>query len=78
MKVGRTQLQDAVPMTLEQEFEGFAVTLAEEHASLEGVIQRLLGDQPGRDRDRNGHRRRPALRGGRAQASAGDHRATTS
>ncbi|EEF57301.1 fumarate lyase [Pedosphaera parvula Ellin514] len=41
VKVGRTQLQDAVPMTLEQEFEGFAVTLAEDHATLHGVIQRL-------------------------------------
>ena len=35
IKMGRTQLQDAVPMTLGQEFEAFAVTLAEE-------IQRLV------------------------------------
>src|SRR5262245_48860906 len=28
LKVGRTQLQDAVPMTLQQEFEGFAVTMS--------------------------------------------------
>ncbi|XXF76210.1 aspartate ammonia-lyase [Myxococcaceae bacterium GXIMD 01537] len=41
VKVGRTQLQDAVPMTLEQEFEGFAVTLAKEYASLKGIIRRL-------------------------------------
>jgi aspartate ammonia-lyase len=41
VKVGRTQLQDAVPMTLKQEFEGFAVTLAEDHASLEYVKERL-------------------------------------
>jgi len=41
LKVGRTQLQDAVPMTLEQEFEGFAVTLSEDHASLEGIMTRL-------------------------------------
>jgi aspartate ammonia-lyase len=41
VKVGRTQLQDAVPMTLEQEFKGFAVTLAEEHASFEYVEERL-------------------------------------
>ena len=33
VKVGRTQLQDAVPMTLEQEFEGFAVALSEDHDS---------------------------------------------
>ena len=41
LKVGRTQLQDAVPMTLEQEFTGFAVTLAEDHASLGTVMKRL-------------------------------------
>ncbi len=30
IKIGRTQLQDAVPMTLGQEFEAYAVTLEEE------------------------------------------------
>ncbi|GAB1372291.1 hypothetical protein MASR1M45_23530 [Candidatus Kapaibacterium sp.] len=30
IKMGRTQLQDAVPMTLGQEFEAYAVTLEEE------------------------------------------------
>ena len=30
VKMGRTQLQDAVPMTLGQEFEAFAVTLSED------------------------------------------------
>ncbi|PMR69943.1 aspartate ammonia-lyase [Halomonas heilongjiangensis] len=30
VKMGRTQLQDAVPMTLGQEFEGFAVNLGED------------------------------------------------
>ncbi|MDR6198903.1 aspartate ammonia-lyase [Microbacterium sp. SORGH_AS428] len=30
LKVGRTQLQDAVPMTLGQEFHGFATTLGED------------------------------------------------
>jgi aspartate ammonia-lyase len=30
LKVGRTQLQDAVPMTLGQEFNGFATTLGED------------------------------------------------
>jgi aspartate ammonia-lyase len=34
LKVGRTQMQDAVPMTLGQEFHGFATTLAEDHARL--------------------------------------------
>jgi len=35
IKMGRTQLQDAVPMTLGQEFESFAVTLEEEIERLE-------------------------------------------
>ena len=30
LKMGRTQLQDAVPMTLGQEFEAFAVNLGED------------------------------------------------
>ncbi|MFN3872951.1 MAG: aspartate ammonia-lyase [Ignavibacterium sp.] len=35
IKMGRTQLQDAVPMTLGQEFEAYAVTLKEEIQRLE-------------------------------------------
>src|SRR5690606_35671494 len=38
LKVGRTQLQDAVPMTLGQEFAGFATTLSEDHERLSEVI----------------------------------------
>jgi len=38
LKVGRTQLQDAVPMTLGQEFSGFAHTLTEDHDRLSEVI----------------------------------------
>ncbi len=34
VKMGRTQLQDAVPMTLGQEFNGFAVTVGEDRARL--------------------------------------------
>src|SRR5690606_31890311 len=34
LKVGRTQQQDAVPMTLGQEFHGFATTLGEDHSRL--------------------------------------------
>lgn len=34
LKMGRTQLQDAVPMTLGQEFEAFAATLEEEISKL--------------------------------------------
>jgi len=38
LKVGRTQLQDAVPMTLGQEFSGFAHTLKEDEDRLGEVI----------------------------------------
>ncbi len=41
LKMGRTQLQDAVPMTLGQEFNAFAETLAGEVRALE-VVQRVL------------------------------------
>src|SRR6195952_4993424 len=38
LKIGRTQMQDAVPMTLGQEFSGFAHTLAEDYDRLAEVI----------------------------------------
>jgi aspartate ammonia-lyase len=41
LKMGRTQLQDAVPMTLGQEFESYAATLAGEVRALQAV-QRVL------------------------------------
>ena len=41
LKMGRTQLQDAVPMTLGQEFTAFANTLADEVESLKN-IQRVM------------------------------------
>jgi aspartate ammonia-lyase len=37
LKVGRTQLQDAVPMTLGQEFHGFAATLRDDRAALRAL-----------------------------------------
>lgn len=42
IKMGRTQLQDAVPMTLGQEFEGFSNTLNKEVDNLHRVPQQLL------------------------------------
>lgn len=41
LKLGRTQLQDAVPMTLGQEFQAFAATLREDIARL-GEVERLF------------------------------------
>ncbi|MCI5825333.1 MAG: aspartate ammonia-lyase [Arcanobacterium sp.] len=42
LKMGRTQLQDAVPMTLGQEFRGFAVNMNEEIARLKTAGDLLL------------------------------------
>ena len=42
IKMGRTQLQDAVPMTLGQEFEAYAATLSEEIARLEQNVKLFL------------------------------------
>ena len=42
LKMGRTQLQDAVPMTLGDEFKAFAHKLAEEQAVLRDAQKRLL------------------------------------
>ena len=38
VKVGRTQMQDAVPMTLGQEFNGFSTTLREDQDRLSEII----------------------------------------
>ena len=42
IKMGRTQLQDAVPMTLGQEFEAYAVMLSEELQRLEQNVELFL------------------------------------
>lgn len=42
LKMGRTQLQDAVPMTLGQEFDGWAQTLGEEILQLDRAAELLL------------------------------------
>ncbi|HSK23209.1 MAG TPA: aspartate ammonia-lyase [Egicoccus sp.] len=42
LKMGRTQLQDAVPMTLGQEFHGYATTLREEIRTLRRTSMLLL------------------------------------
>ena len=42
LKMGRTQMQDAVPMTLGQEFQSFATTLEEDVFSLQRLSPELL------------------------------------
>src|SRR3954463_11090890 len=41
LKMGRTQLQDAVPMTLGQEFVAFAETLEDEITTLQNIEKAL-------------------------------------
>lgn len=55
IKMGRTQLQDAVPMTLGQEFEAYAANLSEEIDRIEQNYRLFLEVNMGRDgyRDRD-------------------------
>ena len=63
LKMGRTQLQDAVPMTLGQEFSTYAVMLGEDEERLARSGAADPRDQPRRHRDRHRHQRAPGLRG---------------
>ena len=69
LKMGRTQLQDAVPMTLGQEFDAFHATLKEDVARLGEIVGPVPRGEPGRHRDRHRHQRRPALRGARGRGA---------
>ena len=60
LKMGRTQLQDAVPMTLGQEFDAFAETLEDEITALREHREGAVRDQHGR----HGDRHRPQRAGG--------------
>ena len=42
VKIGRTHLQDATPLTLGQEFSGYAQQIADNVARVEGVMPRIL------------------------------------
>ena len=59
LKMGRTQLQDAVPMTLGQEFSTYAVMLEEDEQRLARSRGADPRDQPGRHGDRHRHHRAP-------------------
>ncbi len=62
IKMGRTQLQDAVPMTLGQEFEAYAANLTEETERLTANMKLFFEINMGGHGHRNGHQRRPRLR----------------
>ena len=53
VKMGRTELQDAVPMTVGQEFHAFAASLESEIQLLREAEKCALRRQHGRDRDRH-------------------------
>ncbi len=53
LKMGRTHLQDAVPMSLGQEFHGWGTTIGEEVQRIAEVRAVPARDQPGRDGDRH-------------------------
>ena len=42
VKIGRTHLQDATPLTLGQEFSGYAAQIADNVARVEGVLPRVM------------------------------------
>ena len=42
VKIGRTHLQDATPLTLGQEFSGYAAQIADNIARLEGALPRVM------------------------------------
>ena len=69
LKTGRTHLQDAVPMTLGQEFGGFAANIA--HARQGGRAQREAAAraEPRFDRGRHRAQRRQRLHGGARRAT---------
>ncbi len=53
LKMGRTHLQDAVPMSLGSEFRGWGTTIGEEIDRTREVQKAAQRDQSWRDRDRN-------------------------
>ena len=61
LKTGRTHLQDAVPITLGQEFGGYAANVAHAADELERTRRTALRAQPRRDGRRHGPERRRRL-----------------
>ncbi|GAA4640621.1 hypothetical protein GCM10023196_106900 [Actinoallomurus vinaceus] len=70
VKLGRTQLQDAVPMSLGQELRGYASSIEDTERRLQAAAAGLLEIGPRARGRRRGERRRGAL-GGTIPAGAG-------
>ena len=61
--MGRTELQDAVPMTVGQEFHALAASLETRDRAAEGSGEAPVRRQHGRHRDRHRDQRAQGLRG---------------
>ncbi len=77
LKMGRTQLQDAVPMTLGQSFDAWATTLEEEVERLEQNAALFLEVNLGGTAIGTGINADPGLRAQGDRTPAGDQRAST-
>ena len=62
VKIGRTHLQDATPLTLGQEFSGYAAQVADCIERVEGVHAAGPAPRAGRDRGRHRPQRAQGLR----------------
>ena len=62
IKTGRTHLQDATPIRLGQEFEGYAGQIERARRRLDYAIQELSRSRAGRHRRRHRHQHAPGVR----------------
>ena len=74
LKMGRTHLQDAVPMSLGAEFHGWGTTIGEEVERIAEVAAVPARDQPGRHRHRHDRDRRARLSRARDEVPLRSHR----
>ena len=78
VKTGRTHLMDAVPVTLGQEFGGYAAQVREGHARVESRSAAPRPDPARRHRDGHRPQHPPGVRRAGARAPRGRHRASRS
>ena len=65
VKIGRTHMQDATPITLGQEWSGYAGMLADDLERIEDALEGRLSPGAGRHGGRHRHQRRAGIcRGG--------------
>ena len=67
VKIGRTHLQDATPLTLGQEFSGYVAQLDHGMRAIEATLPHLLRARSRRHRRRDRTEHPPRVRGARAR-----------